>query len=183
MGFSQEHSVGHDLDESLPARFFSKPDFVTDGSTDLFTQFLCNSVGNGDRCDSSGLGASDFPRKSSFCLDAHLGNLSALSAAGLSGNNDDLVFFDQPDDLLSLGGDGEAFGKSNQGSMVESVLSFLHRGPRLAFHRGQKVCKLPGFSFSAPLSKDSVETTGQDFPVPQHGLGQEKADFLNAFVC
>jgi hypothetical protein len=37
-----------------------------------------------------------------------------------------------------------------------------------------------GFLFLQPL--DPAESAGQDFPVPQHGVGQKGADLLNSFI-
>jgi hypothetical protein len=84
--------------------------------------------------------------------------------------------------LLSLGGDGEAFGKSNLGPVVETVLSFLDRSEGSSFNRGKKARKLLRLSFSADLPEEAAEATGQDFPVPQHGVGKEGAEFSNAFA-
>jgi hypothetical protein len=84
--------------------------------------------------------------------------------------------------LLSLGGDGETFWKSNLGPVVETVLSFLDRSEGSSFNRSEKIRKLFRLSFSADLSEDAAEATGQDFPVPQHGVGQERTEFSNAFA-
>jgi len=131
-------------------------------------------VSDGDGRDSPGLGASDFAGNPSSRLKTHFGDLGAFTAAGFPGNNDDLVFFDQPDDLIPLGGDREAVRKSNPGSVVEPMLSFLDRGLRLPFQAGKQIRIILHLV-------DSAKTTGQNVPVPQHGLGQEGADFMNAF--
>jgi hypothetical protein len=52
--------------------------------------------------------------------------------------------------------------------------SFLHRTPGLPFQSVKKIGRVLRFP-------DSAEATRQDFPVPQHGVGKESADLLNAF--
>jgi hypothetical protein len=105
LGFGQEHAVCHDLDIGLTGRPVLKADLVADRTADGLAQLLGDAVGDSDGRDPARLGTGDLAADATAGLEAHLGDLGALTAAGLSRDDDDGMALDGPDDLVALGGD------------------------------------------------------------------------------
>jgi hypothetical protein len=79
----------------------------TDRLANLFTDFFCNTPGNGGGSDSSGLGTTDGAVNSESRFKAHFWDLGAFSRSCITGDDDHLIVLDCPNDILCLSANGK----------------------------------------------------------------------------
>ena len=110
-------------------------------------------MSNGDGCDTPRLSTGNHARHPSASLEAHLGNLGALAASGLSGYDDNRVILDGLYDLGRTSTYRQLFGKRNARHEPGTEPLFLDRSNQLFFQIFQLMQNLVFFCATI----DSVE--------------------------
>ena len=108
----QQDAVGHELDQGVLADLLGETHLVADDAVtpDRGAQLGGDALGHAARGNAPRLGVADHPGHAPAQLQADLGQLGGLTAAGLTGDDDDLVLGDGGGDLLTAGGDRQLLG-------------------------------------------------------------------------
>ena len=108
----QQDAVGHELDQGVLADLLGETHLVADDAvtSDRGAQLGGDPLGHAARGNAPRLGVADHPGHAPPQLQADLGKLGGLTAAGLTGDDDDLVLTDGGGDLLTAGGDRQLLG-------------------------------------------------------------------------
>ena len=109
LDLGQEDAVGHELDQGGGAHLVGEAHLVAHHAlaADAGAQLLGDALGHGARGQAAGLGVADHAGDAAAQLQADLGDLGGLAAAGLTGHDDHLVVGDGLGDLLTARGDGQ----------------------------------------------------------------------------
>ena len=128
MCFSQQDAIGHKLYVSTFRRPVLEPDFITNCLSQFLPQFFGNPVGHCGGGNPAGLGAADDTIDSSAGGQTKFRQLGGFAGAGLTGNHDNLLFGDGPDDLVLFGEYRQILIKPQWGQVFPATVSFLFRG-------------------------------------------------------
>ena len=108
----QQDAVSHELDQGVLADLLGETHLVADDAVtpDRGAQLGGDALGHAARGNAPRLGMADHPGHAPAQLQADLGQLGGLTAAGLTGDDDDLVLGDGGGDLLTASGDRQLLG-------------------------------------------------------------------------
>ena len=108
----QQDAIGHELDQGVLADLLGEAHLVADDPArpDRCAQLGGDALGHAARGDAPRLGVADHPGHAPAQLQADLGQLGGLAAAGLAGDDDDLVLGDGGGDLLAACRDRQLLG-------------------------------------------------------------------------
>ncbi len=140
LGLHKQDAVGHQFDKGMRTAPVFKTDLVSHRPAHRFPQFLSDPLGDGHGSDAPRLGAADDAPDASPCFQTHLGDLGRLSRAGFTGDHDDLMPLDRPDDILSSGGNRQGCRIADLGK--RAVLSqFFVQGGNLFYRLAPGRCR------------------------------------------
>ena len=106
---AQQQAVGHQLDQRARTGAVDEAHLVTDEVADRGAEFRADSIGQGLRRDAPRLGVPDQAGGTAPHLEADLGQLRALAAAGRATDDDDLVRLDRAADVVASRVHGQGF--------------------------------------------------------------------------
>ena len=127
-GFGQEHAVGHELDQGVGGGLVMEADLGADPvrGADLLGQ----PVGHGQGGDAPGLGAADHAGRAAAGLEAHLGQLGGLAAAGVADDDEHRMLADGGNDIVAPLAHRQGGGI---GKVHEITETFLRMGERSGY--------------------------------------------------
>ena len=136
-GLGKEHAIGHELDQGIGGGPVVEADLGGDPvrGADLLGQ----PVGHGQGGDAPRLGAADQPGRAAAGLEAHLGQLGGLAAAGVADDDEHRVVANGGDDIVAPLAHRQGGGI---GKVHEITESFLRMGERSGYTGG--VCRRCG---------------------------------------
>jgi len=139
-GFGQENAVGHELERGVFYGAVVKTDLIADFMAEFTVELLRGATRHRRRGEASRLGAADPPGAAEAEVEGDLGELGGLAAAGVPGDDDDLMILPRLLDFFDVAGDRQLLRIRDPefftgGNQFRAGLRTLHASARRLFGR------------------------------------------------
>ena len=108
-GLGQQDAVGHELQHGRTFRAVVETDLIADFVPQVAAELLCRAPRHGRRREPARLGAADAPGPAVPERERDLRKLGGFAAAGIAGDDDDLIVPPRLFDLIDVAGDRQLF--------------------------------------------------------------------------